>query len=322
MSTFQRLTLIGLYNHDPDLFKHLTLPEAYDRQTFLDVLLLDQGEKRVAYPEPEFFGYAVGVWSRKWAASLERIAAAMTAEYNPLHNYDRYEEWEDHEKGEYKNNLTNSGEDVTQHSGDDVTTHRGEDVTRHSGEDVTRHGGQDVTRHGGNDTTTNTGSVTTTETGTRTEQTNNMTTERTVSAFNESAYQPDEKNTVNGSVVTTPNTTQTVTPNTTETVTHGATETVERGATETVKRGTTETVERGTTETLTHGATETLKRGTAEDGSGNDARDATHKGHLYGNIGVTTSVQMLTAEVDARKNYNMYAIAAELFADDLLLMLY
>lgn len=258
MSTFQRLTLIGMYNHDPELFRFLSLPAAYDVDTFRDVLLLDQGEKCVMYPQPDFFAHAVGIWSRKWAASLERIALALTQEYNPLHNYDRYEKWEDHEEGDYKNNLT--------------------------------HGGEDVTKHGGADTTTNTGTVTTTETGSTTEQTNNMTTEKTVSAYNSNAYQPDEKNTVNGSVVTSPDTTQTVTPDTTETVTHGATETV------------------------THGA--------SEDGTGDDRRDTTHEGHLYGNIGVTTSVQMLTAEVDARKNYNMYKIAAELFADDLLLMLY
>ena len=104
MSTFQRLTLIGLYNHYPELFKNLTLPAAYNAETFVDVLLLDQGEKRVAYPEPEFFSFAVGVWSRKWAASLERIALAMTTEYNPLHNYDRFEEWTDKESGEYENN--------------------------------------------------------------------------------------------------------------------------------------------------------------------------------------------------------------------------
>lgn len=306
MSTYRRLTLIGLYNHYPELFKYLTLPDAYHRETFLDVLLLDQGEKRVAYPEPEFFSHAVGIWSRKWAASLERIALAMTAEYNPLHNYDRYEEWKDHEEGEYKNNVTNGGEDKT--------VLGGEDVRRIGGEDTTTTAGEDARRITGDDTTRNTGTVTTTETGTRTEQTNNMTTERTVSAFNDTGYQPDEKSVVNGSVVTTPNTTQTVTPNTTETVTHNTTDTLTRDNTETVTHNTTDTLTRDTTETVKHGAT--------EDGTGDDMRDRTHEGRMYGNIGVTTSVQMLTAEVDARKAYNMYAIAAELFADDLLLMIY
>lgn len=274
MSTFARLTLIGLYNHVPELFDKLTLPNAYDRDTFIDTVLLEQGEKCVAYPEPDFFRYAVGVWSRKWAKSLERIALALTEEYNPLHNYDRHEKWEEHEEGDYKNNVTNSGDDVTTRTGDIKTANTG------------------------TTTTENSGNVITTENGTTSEETQDMTTERTVSSFNESSYQPDEKSVTNGTVIRTPDTTQTVTPNTTETVTPD----------------TLETVTPNTTDTLTHGA--------VEDGSGNDRRDREHNAHLYGNIGVTTSQQMVEAEIDLRRNQNMYTIAAELFADDLLLMLY
>lgn len=226
MSTFHRLTLIGLYNHNADLFDMLTLPAAYDRDTFIEALLLDHGEKRVVYPDFDFCKYAIGVWSRKWTHALERIALALTEEYNPLHNYDRYEEIEEHEEGDYKNKVQNSG------------------------------------------------SETSTENKSEAETTNNMTTEKNVSAFNESVYQPAEKNTVNGNVTRTGNNANTSTQNATE------------------------------------------------DGSGDDRRDRTHTAHMYGNIGVTTSVQMLTAEVDARQKYNMYAVAGQLFADDLLLMLY
>ena len=242
MSTFQRLTLIGLYNHVPELFDELVLPAAYDRDTFIDTVLLDQGEKCVAYQEPEFFKYAVGVWSRKWALSLERIAEALTEEYNPLHNYDRYESYTDKEHGDYKNRI----------------------------------------ERGGSDEKKNTGTVTTTETGTNTETTTDMVTERNVSAFNESAYQPDEKSTVNGTITREPNTTTIVTPDTSDKTEYGGT----------------------------------------EDGSGDDRREHTHTAHLFGNIGIVSSQQMATAEVDLRSNYNMYSIAATLFADDLLLMLY
>lgn len=274
MSTFRRLTLIGLYNHYAELFDKLVLPAAYDRDTFIETLLLDHGEKRVVYPEPEFFKYAVGVWSRKWAESLERIALALTTEYNPLHNYDRYEEWHDHAEGDYRNNVTAGGTDTVV-----------EDET-------------DVINNNGTVTTENVGTVTTKETGTSTETTNNMTTERTVSAFNESTYQPDEKSITNGSVTTTPDTTQVVTPNTTETETRDLTE----------SRG--------------HDKTTETNYGRIDDGSGDDRRDTTHDGHLYGNIGVTTSQSMATDEINLRRDFNLYAVAAGLFADDLLLMLY
>lgn len=290
MSTFRRLTLIGLYNHRPDLFDKLVLPADYDRDTFIDTVLLDHGEKRVTYPEPEFFKYAVGVWSRKWSESLERIARALTTEYNPLHNYDRYEKWTDHSEGDYKNNVKQGGADTTreneQTEGTDTGTVERENT--------------------GTVTTTNAGTVTTKESGTTTESTNNMTTEKTVSAFNETTYQPDEKSVVNGSVVTTPDTTQVVTPDTTETETRNLHDDELRNLTD-------------TRETNRSGET---KYGKTEDGSGDDRRDTVHDGHLYGNIGVTTSQSMATDEVNLRRDFNMYAVAAGLFADDLLLMLY
>ena len=290
MSTFVRLTLIGLYKHVPELFDMLALPPAYDRNTFIDTVLLDHGEKRVVYPEPDFFKYAVGVWSRKWAASLERIALALESEYNPIYNYDRFEKWDEHESGDYKNRVEKGGEDVLTRDGTVTTTETGSTTTTESG----------------TVTTANNGTVTTTETGTTTETTNDMTTERTVSAFNENGYQPDEKSTVNGTVTREPDTTQTVTPNTTETVTPD----------------TTQTVTPDTTETVTPDTTDTTQYGGTEDGSGNDRRDRSRNAHLYGNIGITTSMQMVTEELTLRVNNNMYAIAAGLFADDLLLMLY
>ena len=92
MSTHMRMTLIGLYNYDPTLFEHLTLPEGYDAQTFIDTLLLEHGEKCVLYTDPEFMKFSIGAVSRKWELELSRIYDALTAEYNPIENYDRIED--------------------------------------------------------------------------------------------------------------------------------------------------------------------------------------------------------------------------------------
>ena len=101
MSTMQRLTMIGLYNYDPDIFVNLELPDGYDRDTFIDSLLLEHGEKCVLYSNPDFMKNAIGAWSRKWSLELSRIYDALTAEYNPIYNYDRYEEYDDHEGRKY-----------------------------------------------------------------------------------------------------------------------------------------------------------------------------------------------------------------------------
>ena len=95
MSTTQRLTLIGMYNYEPNIFDGLNLPAAYDKATFIESLLVEHGEKCVLYSDLPFMRYSIGVWSRKWFMELERIAEALKAEYNPLWNYDRYEEWND-----------------------------------------------------------------------------------------------------------------------------------------------------------------------------------------------------------------------------------
>ena len=95
MSTVQRLTLIGMYNYDSSLFDNVILPGGYDKQTFIDSLLLEHGEKCVLYSDLDFMKYSLGAISRKWANELERIYQAMSAEYNPIWNYDRTEEYKD-----------------------------------------------------------------------------------------------------------------------------------------------------------------------------------------------------------------------------------
>lgn len=125
MSTMQRLTLIGFYNYDATLFDGLVLPEGYDKQTFIDSLLLEHGEKLVLYSNPDFMKNAIEAWGRKWSLELGRIYEALTAEYNPLHNYDRHEEYKDIIKGEAhsKRNTTDKPDfSIVNDTNEDATT--------------------------------------------------------------------------------------------------------------------------------------------------------------------------------------------------------
>lgn len=132
MSTMQRLTLIGLYNYDNSLFDNLSLPDGYDLETFKESLLLEHGEKCVLYADFDFMKYSIGAWGRKWALELERIYEALTAEYNPIHNYDRYEYYKDTDdvdrkmtdKPDYSNTQTNDYDIVTEQNTDGTTEHK------------------------------------------------------------------------------------------------------------------------------------------------------------------------------------------------------
>ena len=155
MSIMQRLTLIGMYNYDNTLFANLSLPDGYNTDDFIDTFLLEHGEKCVQYTDIDFMKFAIGVVSKKWALELERIYDALTAEYNPIENYDRNEEWEDHAGTTYgrTNNV-------------DYTDSRTPNL-------------KNQTLYGKTDTNT---------------QTTDSETERKRSAFNSSNYEPDEKN--------------------------------------------------------------------------------------------------------------------------------
>lgn len=245
MSTMQRLTLIGLYNYNPNLFDSLTLPDGYVKDDFIDSLLLEHGEKCVLYANPDFMKNAIGAWGRKWAGNLERIYRALTEEYNPLHNFDRFEEYTDNEGRKYES-QTNAG-------------HKATDSPNYN---------DDVTNDFDVVTDTNDSAVV----------------EHTVSADNSSSYQPEWKETTNGGKTTVAND--------------------------------------GTIKRNISGKTQDLSETSNSKTNDSETHNFTHNGHLYGNIGVTTSVQMLTSEVDARMKYNLYDAACRLFANELLIGIY
>ena len=214
MSTMQRLTLIGIYDYDPTLFDGLTLPDGYDKTTFIDSLLLEHGEKCVLYSNPEFMKFSIGAWGRKWALELERIYKALSAEYDPIFNYDRYEEYTDNEGRKYKSEVE-AGHNATDSPDFNVTT------------------------------------------------------ENTISADNSGEYQPQDKSASD-----------------------------------------------------TKGTTQNLEENSNSKTNDEEERELKHKAHLYGNIGVTTSVQMWSEEIRARMQYNLYDAAARLFANELLIGIY
>lgn len=250
MSTTTRLTLIGMYNYDPTIFDNLVLPDKYDKGDFINSLLMSQGEKCALYADVDFMRLSIQVWGRKWFDNLERIADALTEEYNPLHNYDRHEEYTDTETYGAKKSME-------RHEGRAGETHEGRATESHTGHSET------------------------------VENTTDLTTERSVSAMNSSTYEPDNKEYAHGKV------------------------------TDQSTKGTFN----GHGQDTTNGSTSETMNGSGID---NETRNnkLVHSAHLYGNIGVTTSVAMLLEELNARAYNNIYDIASEIFARELLLYIY
>lgn len=94
------LSILGLYQYDSTIMNGLINalpkdPETGDDLIKADVLvnniLLECAELEVCYPEPETMRNAISVWAQIRTSSWLRIAQALDSEYNPIHNYDRYE---------------------------------------------------------------------------------------------------------------------------------------------------------------------------------------------------------------------------------------
>lgn len=164
-----RLTMIGLYNFDDTLFINLQVPETLNKQDVIDSILLRCGEMPVLYPNVSMCKTMIGLWSRKWYHGIERMIQTLDDDYNPLHNFDRYEEYTDNDKKSETNNKTSK---LNESHDNDIT-----DNTKFNS-----------------------------ETDSRMNNTNGNTNENEVSAFNDSNYQPSSKSTLNGTIAQSDNT--------------------------------------------------------------------------------------------------------------------
>lgn len=121
------LSLRGLYNYDHGLFTGINLPDEVNYQDFVYLLLQETEDLEVLYPDPNFMKDAIRFWGKSMRPSWEAMAKALTAEYEPLENYNRTEDWTDNgtrtDNLTEKNNggMTGSGS-VSETTGGNITT--------------------------------------------------------------------------------------------------------------------------------------------------------------------------------------------------------
>lgn len=94
MSTM-KLTLIGAYNYDPTLFDNVSFPEGIDKDLAVNEILTRAGEFELIYSDLDFLKFQITKWSSKHYRTFDKWIYALNQEFNPLHNYDRYEETDD-----------------------------------------------------------------------------------------------------------------------------------------------------------------------------------------------------------------------------------
>lgn len=323
MST-AKISLIGLTKFDSSLFDDLHLPDGIDKDLFINSLLLKGGEFEVLYPEPDFMRFSIGVWGRKWYRTFAEWLKGTRAEWNPIYNYDRYEESADSNSKTFGNKTTadysdNRTADLTDKRTADLTDKRTADLTDKRTADLTDKRTADLK----DERTANLTDEQTLDNSDTTTQTESAKTEHEVSAYDSSSYVPSSRDTVNnGTTQTTHNGTITGNHTGTDTTAYTGTDTNTQTGTDTTAHTGTDTTAHTGTDTTAHTGTDNIRHtGTLSDTAGNESGNANHNAHIYGNIGVTQSSDMLKSFYDIAE-WSLYDHMSDVFVRELLIPVY
>lgn len=287
-----KLTLIGMYNYDQTLFNELVMPEGIDKDLFIQSLLMQSGEFEVLYPQPDFMKYSIKIWSTKWFRTFSEWLRGTQQRWNPIYNYDRFEESRNNNKKDFSSKTMADYSDQRRVDLDDTRTADLQDKRIADLRDTRTADLKDKTTFDNTDTNT---------------QTDSMTTEHSVAAYDTSDYSPSSKDVVN----------------------NGQTKTDHTGTVENGTSGTdindhtgTDTMKHTGTDIMKHTGTDnTARKGTLSDQAGSEATEDIHEAHLYGNIGVTTSAAMLKEFYDI-SSWSLYEHMCDVFTSELLIPVY
>ena len=241
-----RITLNGWLQYDPTIFDGVILPEDFDRDALLAEIMSRSGELYTYHQVPYVLKENIRLWFSRNFLNFDRMMAALMAEYNPIENYDRHEDWT------RTPNLT----DEAKHTGSDTGTLSGDDTTTRSYNNY-------------NESSTRTG---------------DDIVERIVSAFDSGTYQPSEKTVETfGSIKDSKD----------------------------ISGSYDDKTDYGKVDTTAYNSTLTDRH----------TGDEKYTSHVHGNIGVTTSQQMITSELELRK-FDIYEEIAGRFEHEFLVQVY
>ena len=82
------LSILTLYEYNPDLFDQLRLPADMDRTLQIETICAELAELDVLYSDPDMLKKLIGIWSSRQLDSWEKLFATTQFEYDPIANVD------------------------------------------------------------------------------------------------------------------------------------------------------------------------------------------------------------------------------------------
>lgn len=304
MSRGATLSVLGLYNFDSSLFDEMAYPSGFtsdEKQTVVGNILMECAELEFLFPDFNAAKQAIGLWSRLNVAVWERIFTAANLEYNPIENYNRTEL----ETIADDRTDTHSGNDVTRSSGVDSRALTSTKTETHSGSDSKQLSSTDSETNSGSDSRqlSSTGSETNSGTDTQTNK---------ISGYDSGNLVDHDQNLLqHGHGVST-------TSSGSDATTYGHVINKTGSGTDATTYGHVITEGGSGSDATTYGKTETLTHGEqiVHDG------DITKNSHISGNIGVTTSQQMLEQEIEVSAKLNVMDMIVRAFKERFCILVY
>lgn len=348
-----KTTIIGAIEYfehegsEEHLFDFLTLPTGMSKETLIDTIILKGSDFETLVINPPYLRYAIGAFSNKWADTWQHWYDVMDMDYNPIHNYDRTEEGYDTHTGTQGHSGSeqiitgNTGTQTIGNTGTQTTKNTGtqSDVSAHS-ENIQNTGTQTVENSGTQQTDSNaTSNALETPNKTTTVDHENVTngsqtTTNSVAAFDSSNWSNHDKSVVDNNIGHTRDTTSESGTASTAGSSQGRetrTDDLEEVRTDALNEARAGNVQNTRTDNLTSQRTDALtatrtdnlnetKNGLTSDTRLDDLRDD-HYLRAYGNIGVTTTQQMIQQELELRL-MNLYDMIADQFLTEFCILVY
>ena len=88
MATGARLSIMGLYNYNPEIFSDLNVPTGIDKETVIDNILLECYDLELLFPSYNLMKIAIKNWSDVEQPIWQKLYNTENLEYNPIWNVD------------------------------------------------------------------------------------------------------------------------------------------------------------------------------------------------------------------------------------------
>lgn len=88
MAVKAKLSVLGLYRWNPDIFKEMAIPSEVDGDVLTWKILEDCAELEILYSDPEYMQASIYNWSSAMLPNWTKMQEALTAKYNPIWNKD------------------------------------------------------------------------------------------------------------------------------------------------------------------------------------------------------------------------------------------